>query len=209
MTIWKNTFGKMPLIGIMRGVIPAHAIEVVTPIIEAGFRVVEVPLNSPDAYDSIDRLTKHFPDNILIGAGTVLTEDDVQQVHDAGGRLVVAPNLDECVAQKCQQLGLIYCPGVQTATEAFKGIVAGATALKLFPAELIPSKGLKALKTVLPKNIQLIPVGGINPSNMAEYKSAGASGFGLGSALYQPGKSVKDIAKDAARFVDALNKMQL
>lgn len=204
MTSWAETFGELPLVAILRGVKPDEAVAIGEALRSAGFRVVEVPLNSPDPFNSIARLAARFGDDMMIGGGTVLTEEQVQAVHDAGGKLVVAPNLDDRVAKRTKQLGMDYCPGIQTPTEAFRAVALGATAIKLFPAEMIPPAGLKAMKAVLPGEIQTIPVGGITPDTMVPYLNVGASGFGLGSALYKPGDTASAVGANARSFVEAL-----
>jgi 2-dehydro-3-deoxyphosphogalactonate aldolase len=206
MSDWQEHFARMPLIAILRGVRPVEVISVVEGLARTGFRIVEVPLNSPEPLESISRLAQAFGRDLLIGAGTVLAASEVHEVAEAGGRLIVAPNLDESVAAAAHDLSLTYCPGVQTATEAFRGLQLGARALKLFPAEAIPPAAVKALRAVLPADCQLIPVGGITPEAMASYRAAGAAGFGLGSALYQPGKELPDILVAARAFAAAASE---
>ena len=206
MNAWQENFSRMPLIAILRGVQPFEAVDIVQGLSGIGFRIVEVPLNSPDPLESISRLAQAFGRDLLIGAGTVLSAPQVHQVAEAGGRLIVAPNLDDPVATAADRLGLTYCPGVQTATEAFRALQLGAAALKLFPAETIPPAAVKALRAVLPPECQMIPVGGITPENMAPYLAAGAAGFGLGSALYKPDRDLSEILRAARAFVDAINE---
>ena len=198
---WTAAFGELPLIAILRGVTPDAVVAIGEALQEAGFRIVEVPLNSPDPLRSIELLSQRFGDAMVVGGGTILTADHVQSVHDAGGTLAVAPNLNERVAERAGALGMIYCPGVMTPTEAFRALELGATAIKLFPAELIPPVGLKAMKAVLPKGVQTIPVGGITPDTMEQYLNAGASGCGLGSALYRPGDAADQTRAKASEFV--------
>ena len=166
------------------------------------------PLNSPDALGSIRLAADTFADQALIGAGTVLTAQAVQEVYDAGGRLIVAPNLSLDVARAATTLGLAYAPGVATPTEAFMAIEHGATALKFFPAELIAPAAIKAMTAVLPGHKPLVPVGGITPSGMEAYLTAGATGFGLGSALFKPGMSVETVRTNARAFVEAFQACQ-
>jgi 2-dehydro-3-deoxyphosphogalactonate aldolase len=166
----------------------------------SGFAIIEVPLNSPEPLESIAALTQQFPQT-LIGAGTVLNAQQVKDVHAAGGRLVVAPNFNPAVVAEALALNMVVLPGVATPTEAFAALDAGAHGLKLFPAEMISPATVKALRAVLPKAAALMPVGGITPDNMAAYRSAGASGFGLGSALYAPGRSAENVHEKAAAFV--------
>ncbi|RVU38228.1 2-dehydro-3-deoxy-6-phosphogalactonate aldolase [Hwanghaeella grinnelliae] len=209
MNSWADNFGELPLIAILRGVAPDDVIGVAAALHDAGFRVVEVPLNSPDPLRSIALLSAEFGDRMTIGGGTVLTADQVDAVHGAGGKLIVAPNLNDTVAARSIAFDMIYCPGVMTPTEAFRALELGASAIKLFPAELIPPIGLKAMKAVLPKTVCTIPVGGITPDTMAPYLKVGASGFGLGSALYRPGDTGAEVGPKArafaARFRDLMS----
>ena len=194
----------LPLVAILRGIAPGEAVDVARAIDEAGWRIVEVPLNSPQPMQSIAAMVKAFP-HLLVGAGTVLTADQVREVHQAGGRLVVAPNFNAEVIRAAVQLGMECVPGVMTPTEAFAALDAGATALKLFPAEMIPPAAVKAMRAVLPPSAMLLPVGGIGTSNMAAYTAAGANGFGIGSALYAPGKSAAAVKQSALDFKAALS----
>ena len=178
--------GQLPLIGILRGIRPDEASAVGEALTAAGWRLVEVPLNSPDPLRSIAQLANDFP-NALVGAGTVLTAADVRNVHAAGGQLVVSPNFNAEVVRETVRLGMVSLPGVITPSEAFGALDAGATGLKLFPAEMVSPAVLKALRAVLPAQALLMPVGGITPDNMAAWRAAGAGGFGIGSALYKPG----------------------
>ena len=198
-----QAFAACPLVAILRGITPDVVEAHVAELVAAGFTLIEVPLNSPDALHSIARLAAGFGASALIGAGTVLTGDDVQAVQQAGGRLIVAPNFDPEVAQAVRQAGLAYGPGVATASEIFAARRAGADVLKLFPAEVIPPVALKALRAVVPMTVPMIAVGGISPETMQPYLEAGASGFGLGSALYRPGQSPGDTARKAQAFQTA------
>jgi 2-dehydro-3-deoxyphosphogalactonate aldolase len=192
----------LPLVAILRGLAPAEAPEIGETLVEAGWRLIEVPLNSPQPLDSIALLARRFP-QALVGAGTVLDPAAVRAVHAAGGRLIVAPNCDAAVIVEAKRLGLACLPGVATPTEAFAALAAGAHGLKLFPAEMLGPPVLKAWRAVLPAGVPLLPVGGITPDNMAAYRAAGASGFGIGSALYQPGRTPAEVAKQAHRFAAA------
>jgi 2-dehydro-3-deoxyphosphogalactonate aldolase len=189
-------------VAILRGITPAEAVPVGQVLVDAGFRVIEVPLNSPDPLASISAMAHAFP-QAIVGAGTVLRRQQVGPVQAAGGRLVVAPNFDAAVVQESIDLDLACLPGVATPTEAFAALAAGATGIKLFPAELISPAVVKAMRAVLPADAWLLPVGGITPANMAAYRAAGANGFGIGSALYKPGMSVDEVARQARAFVDA------
>lgn len=192
----------LPLVAILRGLTPAEAPAVGDAIVEAGFRLLEVPLNSPQPLDSIALMRQRYPD-ALVGAGTVLSAQQVRDVHAAGGELIVAPNFNADVVAEAARLGLVSLPGVITPTEAFGALAAGATGLKLFPAELASPAVVKALLAVLPKGTPLMPVGGITPDNMDQWRAAGSAGFGIGSALYKPGKSAEAVREDALRFVAA------
>jgi 2-dehydro-3-deoxyphosphogalactonate aldolase len=195
---------RCPLVAILRGIKPAEALEIGTALVEGGFCIVEVPLNSPEPYASIVRLSKHFGDAVLIGAGTVTEPAQVAKVADAGGRVIVMPHADARIVETARRCELFVVPGFATATEAFRMIEAGADAIKLFPAEANPPKVLKAFRAVLPKDMPLLPVGGITPGNMKEYFDAGANGFGLGSALYKAGDGVEKVSRAAAEFQSAL-----
>ena len=192
----------LPLVAILRGVAPAQALEIGHALVAEGWRLIEVPLNSPQPLQSIAMLAAALP-QALIGAGTVLTPPQVREVHAAGGRLVVAPNFDAAVVAEAVRLGMVCLPGVATATEAFAALAAGAHGLKLFPAEMIAPAVVKALRAVLPAETVLLPVGGITPAGMAAYRAAGANGFGLGSALYAPGMAVARVAEHARAFIAA------
>ncbi|MFC3628510.1 2-dehydro-3-deoxy-6-phosphogalactonate aldolase [Paracoccus angustae] len=197
-----TAFAANPLIAILRGLRPDEAADTAAALTGAGFTVLEVPLNSPDPLDSIGRMVAAAPDAI-VGAGTVLTPDQVRAVADAGGRIVIAPNFDPRVAAEARRLSLAYCPGVGTVSEAFAALEAGAAALKLFPAEMIPPAAVKAMRAVLPRGARLLPVGGIGPAAMADYVQAGADGFGLGSALYRPGQDAATTGQRARDFMAA------
>jgi 2-dehydro-3-deoxyphosphogalactonate aldolase len=193
---------QLPLIAILRGLTPAEAAAVGDAIVEPGFRLLEVPLNSPQPLDSIALMRERFP-QALVGAGTVLAAQQVREVHAAGGQLIVSPNFDAAVIAEAVRLDMVCLPGVMTPTEAFGALAAGATGLKLFPAELASPAVVKALLAVLPTGTPLMPVGGIAPDNMAQWRAAGAAGFGIGSSLFKPGKSAEAVRQDAVRFVSA------
>jgi 2-dehydro-3-deoxyphosphogalactonate aldolase len=195
-----KAMAQLPLIAILRGLTPAEAPAIGQVLVDSGFAIIEVPLNSPEPLHSIATLSRLFP-TTLIGAGTVLNAQQVKDVHAAGGRLVVAPNFNPAVLAQALALNMVVLPGVATPTEAFAALDAGAHGLKLFPAEMISPATVKALRAVLPKDAALMPVGGITPDNMAAYRKAGASGFGLGSALYAPGRSAELVYEKAAAFV--------
>jgi 2-dehydro-3-deoxyphosphogalactonate aldolase len=200
---------RCPLVAILRGIKPAEALDIGTALVEAGFAIIEVPLNSPEPFASIMRLSKHFGDTVLIGAGTVTEPAQVAKIADAGGRLIVMPHADARVVETARRRELFAVPGFATPTEAFRMIEAGAHAIKLFPAEANPPKVLKALRAVLPKDVPILPVGGITLGNMQEYFDAGADGFGLGSALYKAGDGAEKVARAAGEFRSALGAEKL
>ena len=199
-------FTTLPLIAILRGVMPDEAVAIGQALIDAGFRVIEVPLNSPEPLASIRRLAEAFGDRARIGAGTVLTVEQVRDVAAAGGTLVVSPNANPAVIRATKAAGLWSAPGVATPTEGFAALDAGADVLKLFPAEQLPPAVVKAWRAVLPRDVPLVPVGGVAPETMAAFVSAGAAGFGLGSALYKPGMTPADVRRAADAFVTAWRK---
>lgn len=194
---------RLPLVAILRGVTPSEAEPVARTLYAAGFRLIEVPLNSPEPFDSIARMRACLPADALVGAGTVLRVTDVERLASLDADLVVMPHADVAVIATAKQHGLISLPGVATPTEAFAALAAGADALKLFPAELVTPPVIKALRAVLPKTTRLYPVGGITPDNQLPFLGAGANGFGLGSALYSPGITLDQLAERAERFVTA------
>lgn len=191
-----------PLVAILRGLRPQEALPVGQALAGNGFKLIEVPLNSPQPLLSIQAIAAAFP-HALVGAGTVLEPRQVRQVHAAGGRLIVAPNFNPAVVREAARLDMICLPGVMTATEAFAALAAGATGLKLFPAEMIPPAAVKALRAVLPADALLLPVGGIGTADMASYRAAGADGFGIGSALYKPGMAPAEVKSKAVDFIAA------
>lgn len=192
-----------PLVAILRGLPPADAAAIGLALYEAGFRLLEVPLNRPGALDAIAALVAALPCDAWIGAGTVLQPEQVGAVAGAGGRLVISPNCDPAVIAATRSRGLWSLPGVATPSEAFAALQAGAHALKAFPAEAIPPAVLKAWRAVLPMSVPVYPVGGIVPANMVAYRLAGASGFGLGGALYQPGDAAAAVSARAQAYVAA------
>lgn len=197
---------ECPLIGIIRGVTADDAEAVGEAILDAGIRIIEVPLNSPDPLKSIERLSHRFGDRALIGAGTVLMAEEVPNVRAAGGGIIVSPNTNPDVIAATVSEGLVSCPGYFTPSEAFTAIAAGATALKLFPAEAATPAVLKAQRAVLPMKIPLIVVGGIKPDNMQPWQEAGATGFGLGGGLYQPGQSAEKTGENARAYIAGLSR---
>ena len=197
----------LPLVAVLRGISPPEVPDVADALAGAGFRVLEVTLNSPDPYDSIRALTARCGATCLVGAGTVIDPSDVARVRDAGGRLIVMPHADVAVIREAKRQGLVCVPGVATPTEAFAALAAGADALKMFPAEALPPSALRAWRAVLPKRTLVFAVGGMRPDNLLPYWEAGADGFGTGSNLYKPGAkaaAVHDAALAYARGVGAL-----
>jgi 2-dehydro-3-deoxyphosphogalactonate aldolase len=191
------------IIAILRGVTPNEVVDIGAALIECGITIIEVPLNSPDPFDSIDALVQRFADEALIGAGTVLTTDQVSDLAAIGGKLVVSPDTNPEVIAAAKQAGLTSYPGAMTPTECFAAIRAGADGLKLFPGELIGPQGLKAMKAVLPPHIPLFAVGGVNAGNFVQWHSAGATGYGIGSSLYAPGSPAHVVRARAAEIVAA------
>jgi 2-dehydro-3-deoxyphosphogalactonate aldolase len=192
------------LIAILRGITPDEAEPIGEALIEAGWRIIEVPLNSPDPLKSIERLQKRFGDQALIGAGTVLTPAQVADVAATGANVIISPNANLSVIEASVARGMVSLPGVATPTEAFAAIGAGATGVKAFPAEAIPPHVIKAWKAVLPKEIPVLAVGGVTPDNMKAFAEAGAAGFGIGGSIYKPGSDVATVAAKAKQFIEAM-----
>lgn len=197
---------ECPLVAIIRGVTPAQAEEIGDAIFEGGIRIIEVPLNSPEPLRSIELLAKRFGERALVGAGTVLDAADVQRIKDVGGRIIVSPDTNADVIAATASARLVASPGYFTPSEAFSAIRAGATALKLFPAEAASPTVLKAQLAVIPKHVPVLAVGGIKPDNMRPWVDAGAKGFGLGGGLYQPGQSAADTLSKARAYVAGLQQ---
>lgn len=204
LTDFDAAFAKCPLIAILRGVKPDEVEGIGDALVDAGFTLIEVPLNSPEPLASIARLAKRFAGRAVIGAGTVLTPAQVEGVRDAGGTMIISPNANTAVIAASAAAGLVSLPGVVTPTEAFAALDAGAIALKLFPAEGSSPAILKAMRAVLPRDLRLLPVGGITPDNMGPWRDAGADGYGLGSALYKIGLTAEQVGANARAFVAAL-----
>lgn len=193
----------LPLIGILRGVTPDDVVEIAHEVLAAGITHIEVPLNSPDPFTSISLLVEAFGERAVIGAGTVLIPEQVREVHDVGGRLIVSPNCRPSVIEETRRLGMASWPGIVTPSEAFDAIDAGATGLKLFPAVQVGLEGMKALRAVLPNGTLLYAVGGVGVDNFADWRAAGIDGAGLGSALYKPGQTPAKVGKQAQALVAA------
>ncbi|RYF95666.1 MAG: 2-dehydro-3-deoxy-6-phosphogalactonate aldolase [Caulobacteraceae bacterium] len=200
---WTRILETLPLIAILRGVKPEEAVDIAAALEAAGFLALEVPLNSPRPLESIRLIGEAFGDRLLVGAGTVLTTDDVAAVAGAGGQLIVSPNTDPAVIAASKAAGLISAPGVFTPTEAFAALKAGADALKLFPADVAGHAALKAMKAVLPASAPVLAVGGVDPDTLAGWRAVGAAGFGIGSSLYRPGDGADVVGERARRFAQA------
>jgi len=196
-----------PLIAILRGLTPPEAPTIARALIDAGITRIEVPLNSPDPLDSIAALARDFGDEAIVGAGTVLTAEQVQAVADAGGRMVLSPNCDASVIKATRAAGMASFPGIMTPSEAFVALGAGASGLKLFPGELIGAKGLRAMRAILPAGTEMWAVGGVSAENMAEWCQAGAAGFGIGSSLYKPGDDAATVTEKAKAMVAAWDRV--
>lgn len=198
-----TALAQLPLVAILRGIRPDEIEAAADVLVEAGFRLIEVPLNSPDPLLSIEKLARRVGEQAIVGAGTVLTVEQVAQVQDAGGAMIVSPNTDVAVIAESAKRGLVSLPGFFTPSEAFAAIAAGASGLKLFPAEAATPTVVKAQRAVLPRDMPLLAVGGITPTNMEPWRAAGADGFGLGSALYKVGMTPFEIAENARSFAQA------
>jgi 2-dehydro-3-deoxyphosphogalactonate aldolase len=199
-----DALDAMPLVAILRGVQPAEVVSIGEAVVEAGISIVEVPLNSPDPYSSIAMLSGALKGRALVGAGTVLREDEVDRVADAGGALIVSPNANPAVIRRTKLKGMVSLPGFLTPSEAFAALDAGCDALKLFPAEMAPPAIVKAMKAVLPRQVRLLVVGGVSPETVGPYLAVGVDGFGAGSDLYKPGRDADDVGLRAAALVAAV-----
>lgn len=199
----ENALDACGIVAILRGVTPDEVVAVSQTLYDAGVRVVEVPLNSPEPFISIEKLSKAFADKMVVGAGTVLTIQDVNLLKTHGGQISVSPDCNEATISRAVELGIVPLPGVFTPTEAFAAIRAGAKHLKLFPAEVASPATIKAWKAVLPKHVKIYAVGGVTPENMGDWLAAGASGFGIGSSIFKPGMSMAKISESAHSLVSA------
>ncbi|ANK71552.1 MULTISPECIES: 2-dehydro-3-deoxy-6-phosphogalactonate aldolase [Ensifer] len=194
---------KYPLIAILRGLKPEETAGVVGALIETGFSAIEIPLNSPDPFRSIETAVKMAPEGCLIGAGTVLTTTQVEQLADVGGRLMVSPNVEPAVISLAAKKGMVTMPGVLTPTEALSAAAAGATGLKFFPASVLGPSGITAIRAILPPELEIAAVGGVSDANFGDYAKAGIRSFGLGSSLYKPGMSAAEVRERAVATIKA------
>ncbi|ABL72990.1 2-dehydro-3-deoxy-6-phosphogalactonate aldolase [Paracoccus denitrificans] len=194
---------NLPIVAILRGIRPDEAEAVTHELLDAGLQAIEVPLNSPDAFRSIEIAAKLAPEGVLIGAGTVTRAEEVASLHDAGGRLLVSPNIDDAVMEAARGLGMVTMPGVLTPTEALRALRLGASALKFFPASVLGPSGISAIRTILPPDATIAAVGGVGEENFASYLAAGVSAFGIGSNLFRPGLSASEVGARARSIVAA------
>ncbi|WP_050626443.1 2-dehydro-3-deoxy-6-phosphogalactonate aldolase [Bradyrhizobium viridifuturi] len=197
---------KRPLVAILRGVKPDEALGIVSALIEADMTAIEIPLNSPEPFRSIEIAAKRAPADVLIGAGTVLSASDVDRLHDAGGRLMVSPNVDVDVLRRAHDYAMVTMPGVFSPTEALLAARAGASGLKFFPASVLGASGISAIRAVLPADAMIAAVGGVSDQNFAEYVKAGIRAFGLGGSLYKPGMTAADVAARARLTIEAYDR---
>ena len=204
----RSYLAPLPLVAVLRGITPAEVDAVAAALTDNGFRILEVPLNSPEPFESIGKLARGYGERCLTGAGTVLDVADVQRVADAGGRLIVMPHGDVAIVREAKRLGLVCLPGVATPTEAFAALAAGADGLKMFPAEQLSPAVLKAWRAVLPKDSLVFPVGGIRPDNMGPFWAVGANGFGTGSNLYRPGAAADAVRSVAGQYATAFAELE-
>jgi 2-dehydro-3-deoxyphosphogalactonate aldolase len=197
---------KRPLVAILRGVRPEETADIVSALVDSGMTAIEIPLNSPEPFRSIEIAAKRAPAGILIGAGTVLTPDDVARLHDVGGRLMVSPNVDPEIIASARARGMVTMPGVFSPTEALLAAKAGASSLKFFPASVLGAAGITAIRAVLPADLMIAAVGGVSDANFADYTKAGITAFGLGSSLYKPGMTAAQIADRAKATIEAYDR---
>ena len=200
---------QMPLVAVLRGITPDEAVAVSDVLVDSGFTIMEVTLNSPNPYDSIALMNQRHGDTIALGAGTVLQPNQVKRVKDAGGELIISPNLNVDVIHETVEQDMVSIPGCYTPSEAFVALDAGADVIKFFPADTLGISFIKGVKAVLPKDTRICPTGGVNADNMGDFITAGATSMGMGSALYKAGKSLEDLRKSANDFVTAYQKTHL
>ena len=195
------------LIAILRGITPKDAVDAAKVLVDEGLEVIEIPLNSPSAFESIEKIARFAPDNIVVGAGTVLQVDDVDRVVDAGGKILLAPNFDRDVLGRANEHGMITMPGVFTASEALGALHCGASGLKIFPASILGPQGMNAIGAVLPDDVVMAAVGGVGEADFEDYRNAGINTFGLGSSLYKPGRSIGEIQTAARAVVKSYDRV--
>lgn len=203
LNIFQTAMSQLPMVAILRGVTPNEVIDVAQALKTEGFKIIEVPLNSPQPYESIKRLVDTFSDELIIGAGTVLTCEQVDKIHAIGGKIIISPNVNPDVIRLAKAKGLYCVPGFYTITEAFNAIDAGADGIKLFPADTLGAAGLKGMMAVLPKEVPVLPVGGVSNETIMGFLDVGAGGFGLGSGLYKAGMTVAQVTKNARGYINA------
>ncbi len=201
---YQEDFATMPVVAILRGLVPREAVAIGSALVEAGIRILEVPLNSPDPLESIGYLARSFSGQATVGAGTVLRPDDVERVRNAGGQIIISPNTNADVIRRTRELGLVSLPGCLTPTEAFSALDAGAHAVKLFPGELVTPSVVRAMAAVLPKGTRLLVVGGVSADNISEWRGSVVHGFGIGSSLFKPGAAPSDVREKARVLVEAV-----
>jgi 2-dehydro-3-deoxyphosphogalactonate aldolase len=201
-----DAFRQMPVIAILRGVRPSEAVAIAEAVLESGIRVIEIPLNSPDPLTSIKHVAEELAGRAVVGAGTVLSEAEVDRVADVGGRLIVSPNMDPQVIRKTKAHGLVSAPGVMTPSEAFAALAADADVLKLFPGEFFSLPSIRSMAAVLPKTSVLVVVGGVTPDMIGDFCGSPVAGFGVGSSIYKPGLTAADVKVRANRFADAIRR---
>lgn len=204
-TLLESWFEKIPVVAIIRGVQPEEVEEIGTAILEAGIGIIEIPLNSPRPFESIEKLSKALGDRCVTGCGTLINEEDAQRVSDSGGKIAVTPNTNPTVIKRCLELGLTPMPGWATPSEAFTAYQAGARYLKLFPAGTYGSGHIKAVRAVLPNETKILAVGGVGAHNAVEWLNAGVNGFGIGSEIYKAGRSATEVYQRTSEIVEALN----
>jgi 2-dehydro-3-deoxyphosphogalactonate aldolase len=197
---------QRPLVAILRGIRPEETADVVSVLVDAGMTAIEIPLNSPDPFRSIETAVKHAPAGVLVGAGTVLTLDEIARLHDVGGRLMVSPNVDPEIIASARARGMVTMPGVFTPTEALLAAKSGASSLKFFPASVLGAAGITAIRAVLPADMMIAAVGGISDANFTDYTKAGIMAFGLGSSLYKPGMTAAQVADRAKATIAAYDR---
>ena len=204
----EQLFADLPVVAIIRGVQPEEAVEIGSAIADAGIKIIEVPLNSPESFKSIENLAKHFGDECVVGCGTLVNKKDAKRVADAGGQIAVTPNSNPAIIKRCRKLGLVPMPGWATPSEAFAAYQAGARYLKLFPASTYGLGHVKAVTAVLPNDAKILAVGGVGASDAEEWLNGGVDGFGIGSEIYKAGRSAEEVAERAAAVVKAIRAIQ-